>query len=407
VRIFRGWVVVAGAFSVMLVAYGIQYSFGVFFAALLEEFGWSRASLSGAFSLYAAAYCIVGFPAGRLTDVWGPRPVITLGGVFLGAAFVGMAFVTRLWHPYVLYGVVAAIGMGTAYVPCSATVVRWFVRRRGLATGLASTGASLGSLVFPPIAQLLITAVGWRGAYLVFGIAAVLAIALAATVMRRDPEGVGLHPDGDDRPPPTEVAGDAWPLRRALRTSAFWLLWATFSAAWLPIFIPLVHIPRFTRDLGFSPLVAATVVSALGAGAIVGRLSMGALSDRVGRKRVAGLAMAGQALTFVAFMLVAGLIALYATTFAFGFTYGAVSAMFAPIVGDFFGRARAGSLVGVLFATAGSIAGAGPVAAGALFDLTGSYDAAFALSAALSAIAVILLTLCRPPLLAPAAKPAL
>jgi MFS family permease len=404
---FRGWVVVAGAFSVLLVAYGIQYSFGVFFAALIEDFGWSRASLSGAFSLYAAAYCVVGFPAGRLTDAWGPRPVITFGGVVLGAAFVGMAFVTQLWQPYVLYGVVAAIGMGTAYVPCSSTVVRWFVRRRGLATGLASTGSSLGSMVFPPIAQLLITAVGWRGAYLACGVLAMVAIALAATVMRRDPEELGLHPDGDDRPPPNEVAGEAWPLQRALRSSTFWLLWATFTAAWLPIFIPLVHIPRLTRDLGFSPLVGATVVSALGAGAIVGRLVLGALSDRIGRKPVGGLAMVVQALAFVALMMVEGLIPLYATAFVFGVAYGGVSVFFPTIVGDVFGRARAGALVGVLFATAGSISGAGPFAAGVIFDLTGSYDAAFALSAALSAVAALLLALSRPPALAPAARPAL
>jgi MFS family permease len=184
---------------------------------------------------------------------------------------------------------------------------------------------------------------------------------------------------------------------RAMRTSAFWLLWAAFASSWIPIFIPLVHIPRFTRDLGFSPLVAASVVSALGAGAVVGRLLMGGLSDRVGRKGVVGLSMALQALAFVGFVVVGSLTALYATTFAYGFSYGAVSTLFATIVGDFFGRERAGSLVGVLFAMAGSLAGAGPYIAGAIFDATGSYTPAFALSAALSALSVVFLALCRPP----------
>lgn len=123
-RLFYGWVGGGGAFIVLFVAYGAQYSFGVFFAALLDEFGWSRASLAGAFSLYAFAYCIVGFPAGQLTDVWGPRRVILVGGCFLGVALAGMAAVTQLWQPYVLYGLVAAIGMGTAYVPCHATVLK-------------------------------------------------------------------------------------------------------------------------------------------------------------------------------------------------------------------------------------------------------------------------------------------
>jgi len=398
VAIFQGWFIVAGAFAVLFVAYGTQYSFGVFFAALLDDFGWSRASLAGAFSLYAVGYCVAGFPAGQLTDVWGPRRVITIGGVFLGSAFVGMAFVTELWQPYVLYGVVAALGMGTAYVPCNATVVRWFVRRRGLASGIASSGASLGAFALPPIAQVLISVVGWRGAYLVFGVGVMVALVLSAMVMRRDPESLGLHPDGDDHGVAAGAAAQApWPVGRAMRTSAFWLLWAAFALSWIPIFIPLVHIPRFTRDLGFSPLVAASVVSALGAGAVVGRLLMGGLSDRVGRKPVVALSMALQALAFVGFVVVGSLTALYATTFAYGFSYGAVSTLFATIVGDFFGRERAGSLVGVLFAMAGSLAGAGPYIAGAIFDATGSYTPAFALSAALSALAVVFLALCRPP----------
>jgi len=137
-RIFYGWVIVGGAFLVLFTAYGSQYAFGVFFRALLEEFGWGRARLSGVFSLYAFLYGALGVAAGRLTDWWGPRAVIAFGGLFLGAGLAGMSQVSALWQPYLLYGVVAAIGMSTAYVPCSATVVKWFVERRGLALGVAS-----------------------------------------------------------------------------------------------------------------------------------------------------------------------------------------------------------------------------------------------------------------------------
>jgi MFS family permease len=202
---FYGWVIVGGAFAVLFVAYGAQYSFGVFFSALLEEFGWSRASLSGVFSLYAFAYCVFGFPAGRLTDRWGPRLVIGIGGLFLGAAFAGMALVTELWQPYVLYGLVAALGMGTTYVPCNTTVVRWFVARRGLAVGIAGSGGSLGNFVLPPVMQLLVGALGWRAAYVVLGAATVVLLMLVAGVMRRDPESLGLHPDGAPQPPPPPV----------------------------------------------------------------------------------------------------------------------------------------------------------------------------------------------------------
>ena len=102
-----------------------------------------------------------GLVAGRLTDRWGPRAVIGGGGVLLGAGLAGMSRVDALWQPYVLYGGVAALGMSTAFVPCNATVVRWFVRRRGLAVGLATAGGSLGTFVLPPVAHWLVSGLGW------------------------------------------------------------------------------------------------------------------------------------------------------------------------------------------------------------------------------------------------------
>lgn len=396
---FYGWVVVAGAFLVLFCAYGVQYSFGVFFAALLDEFGWSRASLAGAFSLYAFAYCLFGFPAGRLTDRWGPRRVIAAGGVVLGGALAGMATVSRLWQPYLLFGLVAALGMGTAYVPCNATVVKWFVRYRGLAVALSTTGASVGTFVLPPLAQWLVATVGWRRAYVIFGAGILIVLNLVALVMRRDPESVGLAPDGDRRPrtAAAPAAAPGWSLGRAARTPAFWLLAGAFIATWLPVFIPLVHLVRFARDLGFPPLVGASVVSVLGAGAVVGRLVMGALSDRLGRRAVVAAAMALQAAAFLGFMAVRDLPMLYAAAGLFGYSYGAVSTLFTAMVGDFFGRDQAGTLVGVLFAIAGSMAGWGPLIAGAVHDATGSYTPAFALAAALNVVAMALLALCRPP----------
>lgn len=397
-RPFYGWVIVGGAFAVLFVAYGAQYSFGVFFAALLEEFGWSRAALSGVFSLYAFAYCVFGFPAGRLTDRWGPRSVIAAGGLFLGAAFAGMALVTDLWQPYVLYGLVAALGMGTTYVPCNTTVVRWFVARRGLAVGIAGSGGSLGNFVLPPVAQLLVGTLGWRAAYVVLGVATVVLLTLVARVMRRDPESLGLQPDGAPQAPVAESPeADPWPFREAIRTVPFWMLAAAFTATWIPVFIPLVHVVPLTRDLGYAPLVAASVVSVLGVGAMLGRLLLGAVSDRIGRKGAIAIGMGFQALTFLAFAVVRELPALLVTAFTFGASYGAISTLFPAIVGDFFGRREAGVLVGVLFAVAGSMAGIGPVAAGAIYDARGRYDLAFALAAGLNVLALLLLAVSRPP----------
>jgi MFS family permease len=397
-RLFYGWIVVAGAFLVLFTAYGAQYSFGVFFNALLEEFGWSRASLAGVFSLYAFTYAAFGFPAGRLTDRWGPARVIAIGALFLGGALAGMALVTRLWQPYVLYGLVAALGMGTAYVPCNSTVVKWFVRRRGLAVGIASSGGSVGTFLLPPLAQATLAALGWRGAYAACGVVVALVLVTVSRVMRRDPESLGLHADGD--PPAAATAappGPAWSLGGAVRTPALWLLGAAFTATWIPVFIPLVHLVAYARDLGHSPLLGASLVSALGAGAVMGRLIMGGVSDRVGRRPTIAAAMGLQAVAFGGFAVAGGLAGLYLASFVFGFSYGTISTLFPAIVGDYFGREQAGALVGFLFMVAGSMAAWGPLGAGAIHDATGSYAPAFATAAACNLAAVALLLGCRPP----------
>src|SRR5262249_56703883 len=101
-------------------AYGAQFSFGVFFSALPDEFGWSRAALSGVFSLYAFGYDTLAFVSGGLTDRWSPRLVIATGGLFLGADSIAMSFTRSLWQPYVLYGLFAAVGLSTSYVPSGA-----------------------------------------------------------------------------------------------------------------------------------------------------------------------------------------------------------------------------------------------------------------------------------------------
>jgi MFS family permease len=397
--LFYGWVVVAGAFLVLFTAYGAQYAFGVFFSALLEEFGWSRASLSGVFSLYAFTYSGFGLVAGSLTDRWGPRLVIALGGALLGLGLIGMSATTTLWHPYVLYGLVAALGMSTAYVPCNATVARWFVRRRGLAVGIASAGGSLGTFAFPPVAHYLVSRGGWRWAYVVLGAGTLLTLNLVATLMRRDPESAGLAPDGDQGGPGPGQAGPdrPWTVGRAARSAAFWILFAVFASTWIPVFIPLVHLVPLATGLGISPLLAATLVSALGAAAMLGRLSMGAASDRMGRRPALALALALQAGAFIGFAVGGDLAALYAASLVFGFSYGAGSTLFPAMVTDFFGREQAGSLVGILFAMAGSMAAWGPLGAGWIYDRHGSYEPAFWLAAGLNLLALAFLALARSP----------
>jgi MFS family permease len=290
--------------------------------------------------------------------------------------------------------------MSTANVPCTATVARWFVRRRGLATGLAAAGGSFGAFCLPPIAQLLVSGVGWRRAYVIFGAAIFLMLNLLAPLMKRDPEGLGLAPDGDRLTEAGDVRserGHDYTIRQAMRTRAFWVLFALFAATWIPIFAPLVHLVPLARGLGVDPLVATTLVSALGMAGIVGRLFMGSLSDRIGRRPAIGIGLLIQVAAFLGLAVAGALPALFAASIAFGFSYGAVASLFSPIVADFFGRERAGSLVGLLFAMSGSMAALGPLGAGFIYDRTGSYGPAWVASAALNVVALGLLAWARPP----------
>src|SRR5215475_1436270 len=321
-------------------AYGAQFSFGVFFSALLEEFGWSRAALSGVFSLYAFGYGTLAFVSGGLTDRWGPRVVIATGGLFLGAGWIAMSFTRSLWQPYVFYGVIAALGMSTAFVLCGAIVARWFVRRRGLAAGIASAGGSLGALALAPFAQLLVSNLGWRWAYVIFGTAILVVLNVLAPLLKRDPETMGLAPDGEASRSSVSAGVPAtrdYTVPQALRSRAFWVLLALFTATWIPVFNPLVHLVRLARGLGIEAMLAATLVSALGMAAIAGRVGLGTLSDRVGRRPALAFSLILQVAAFLGFAAAASLPGLYAAAILFGFSYGAIGALFPAVVAAFFG----------------------------------------------------------------------
>ena len=164
-RLFYGWVVLACVSLVLLLTYGMQYSFGVFLTIMLPDLGWSRASLAGAFSLYSLVYIGLSVASGHLTDRVGPRWVIAFGGCCLGSGMILVSRIHTPWQFYLCYGVLAGVGMSAAYVPCTATAVKWFQHRRGLAVGIAGGGASLGIAGVPPLSEALIARLGWRQTY--------------------------------------------------------------------------------------------------------------------------------------------------------------------------------------------------------------------------------------------------
>ncbi|MBI3249602.1 MAG: MFS transporter [Deltaproteobacteria bacterium] len=415
-RLFYGWIVTACAFCVLFLTYGVQYSFGVFLPAMLDELGWQRASIAGAFSLYSMMYSGCSLISGRLTDSRGPQFVIALGGVLLGLGIIATSRMSAMWHMYVFYGLIASLGMSTAYIPCNATVVKWFQRKRGLALGLASSGSSCGILICPPLASHLIAQWGWRPVYCAGGVTILLLLNVVARFMVRSPELLGLAPDGDTPSPtglapasPSAHANDAsqpvtviapsggWTLQQAWRLPAFWLLFVVFVIMLLTVPVPFVHIVAYARDLGFSPTQGALAVSLMGLCAFVGSLSLGPLSDRIGRKQGLRISLILQVVAFLLFLSANSLGQLYCGAAAFGFFYGSMATLFPALIGDFFSRLHAGTITGFLFAGAGILGAWGPMIAGYLRDTSGSYHVAFMCSIATSVVALSLFLLTPKP----------
>src|ERR1700719_2465548 len=196
-RIFRGWLVVAGAFNISLVGCGSAYSFSAFVASLQKDFGASRGSVSLVFSLAGFLYFGLGIVSGPLADRAGSRRLAVSGMILTGLGLAAASVARSLPEVYAAYGLGVGLGVGCAYVPAIGAVQRWFVRRRGFASGLAVSGIGVGTLAMPPLASLLIEMLGWRGAYLALGALAAIVGGGMALLIENDPRDRGLSPDGD------------------------------------------------------------------------------------------------------------------------------------------------------------------------------------------------------------------
>lgn len=390
-RVFDGWKVVAAAFNVLFVVYAIQFSFGTFVDDVVADTGWSETRLQLIFAIYIFGYSAMSAVTGSLTDRFGPRRVVAIGAGLLTAGYLVWATAPNLWIAFLGLGVIAPLGMSASWVPCNATVVRWFVQRRGLAIAVTTAGGSLANIIAPPVAATIVDARGWRTALAGFAVVGGAVMLTAAYWFRRDPESVGQYPDGLDRPA-AEPATAGFTPNEAMRTPTYWLLLCMYALSFLVVFVPFVHINQFATGLGITSVTAATVISAIGIGGLAGRLSVGTISDRLGRKRMVLFAFALETLAFVAIASADGLAMLYPAATAFGFAYGAGVVLLPALVGDYFGRAHAGAIVGRIFATAGSMAAVGPYVAQLLFDASGSYRVAFLLCAGANAAALLMAT---------------
>ena len=398
-RYFYGYNIVAAGFITQAVVIGAMFTYGVFFKELEAAFGWSRTLVSGASSVAFLCMGIGGVIAGSLNDRFGPRSILTFSSISLGLGYILMSQMGASWQLYLLYGLLVGIGFATHDVITLSTIARWFIRRRGMMTGLVKVGTGAGQLVVPLLAAAMIARLGWRSAYLVIGLVSLTALVAVAQLMKRDPEGLGLYPDGVQ--PTGTTSGPAaqissLTLSGAARTLTFWSLCIAEFMIFGCLLTTIVHIVPHARDLGLQPTTAAAVLSTIGGISMLGRIVMGTAIDTIGGKRALVLSLTLLIISLVWLQVAANAWMLFAFAVMYGFAHGALFTVMSPTVAEFFGTASHGLIFGVVL-FCGTLGGSlGPLLAGYIFDLTGTYRAAFITLATMALIGLVLAILIRP-----------
>jgi MFS transporter, OFA family, oxalate/formate antiporter len=308
----------------------------------------------------------------------------------LGLAVASMA--RSLTEVYAAYALGVGLGVGCSYVPSVGAVQRWFVARRGLASGLAVSGIGLGTLVMPPVASLLIATLGWRNAYLVLGGSAAAVGAGMALLIRNDPRDCGLGPDGAPLHPADRLARPAGTsMGDAIRSRRFVRLYAACLISSFGVFVPFVHLVPYAIDHGVARSSAVLLIGVIGIGSTAGRFVLGGLADRMGRQLALSAMFVGMALSLAAWAFAAEFWPLAGFAFAYGVFYGGWVAVLPSVVMDCFGGRNVSGIIGVLYTSVAFGTLIGPSAAGFAFDIGGSYTAPILASAGANIVATVIM----------------
>ncbi|HSS01036.1 MAG TPA: MFS transporter [Kofleriaceae bacterium] len=395
-RPFRGWWVVAAAFAVTFLGFGCAYTFSAFLEPLQREFGASRGEVSLVFSLAGFLYFALGIVSGPLADRWSSRGFAIGGMLLMGIGLALASWATSLVQVYLAYGLGVGLGLGCAYVPVVGAVQRWFVRKRGLASGLAVSGIGVGTLAVPPVASWLIARFGWRDAYLVIGCVTAVVGSGMSLLVDNDPAQRGLAPDGepvrgDPASRPAPAAGVS--VRDAVRSRRFIGLYVSCLICSFGLFVPFVHLVPYAVDHGVPSTTAVLLVGAIGVGSSAGRLFLGGVADRMGRRWALPVMFLGMGLSFLIWAASTSAWPLAIFALLFGVFYGGFVALAPTLVADSFGGRNVGALIGILYPSVAFGTLVGPSAAGFAFDASGSYQVPILASAATNLLAAAILAL--------------
>jgi len=379
-RIFYGWIVVAVAATVVLVTAGVRAAPGAFLLSMTDEHGWSTAAVSFAAAIGLVAFGLAGPLSGWLMGRLGVKRVVILSLLTTGSALLVSSVVTQIWQLTLTFGLFAGIGSGLVASVLGPTVAaRWFVRDRGLVTGLFGASSSAGQLVFIPVLTVLAVAFDWRLAAVALAVLALLLIPPVILFVRNDPSEVNERPlgapDGPIRPPPPPDAGI---MRRAVRTPDFWFLAGTFFVCGATSNgVVGTHFIPHAVEHGFTQTAAASALAVMGVFNFVGTIASGWLTDRYDPRKLLLMyyTFRGLSLLFLPFVHDTMTIGVFAILF--GLDYIATVPPTVALAADRFGAHNVGVVYGWVFAAHMLGAAIAAWVAGVVRESVGDYAAAF------------------------------
>jgi MFS transporter, OFA family, oxalate/formate antiporter len=389
---FYGYVIIASIFFIQMVMVGPRISYGVFIKPLTDEFGWSRALISGAYSISAIVLGLSGVVMGWFNDRVGPRIVVIICGILTGSGLMLMYFMHSTWQLYLFYSIIFGLGMGGLISPQMSTVTRWFISRRNIMLGLLMAGGGLGGIIGPPFITWLVYTYSWREALLFTGIGVLVLVILLAQFLKRDPSQTGQIPyqKGNETRKKTYVVIEELSLNQALRTGKFWLFsLMMFCMGFCGVTI-LVHVAPLAIDRGISATSAAMILSATNVAITAGSLIIGLIADKIGSRKIL-IICEFLILCVILFLLPvnsAPVLGIIVVLMYLGF--GGIAVLQGTIIAELFGMKSNGIILGCVNFIYTIGASLGAWLAGLLFDATGNYQWVFSVCGVLSIISIIM-----------------
>lgn len=394
-KFFYGWIIVLAGLLLSLIMYGVVDAFAIMFKPISEEFQWDRGTVSASSMINWLSFGLGNLVFGTLTDRLGSRRVIIFGGLLFVLATALMSQIHSLWHLYLFFGVIMAIGRSAAGVPLTALVTRWFTRNQGLALALAQS-QNVGSAVFAPLTVFLLSQYSWRGAYIGLGLVGLLIIPMA--LLMRDPGNRRRSGSpGLSGPSPSTAPVSGMTLREAMRTRVFWTLNLMVIGCCTCHSCILLHGVNHMTDVGLTATTAAHIVAVMAIFGMIGKVANGVLADKIGAKWAIAGFLTLQAIVIPLFVNAHEVPTFYMWAVLFGLGFGGPMPVYAMLFREYFGTRHIGSILGVFFLVASFGMGSGSMMGGVLYNLFGSYAIPFFTSTTTGLIAAILaLTLPSP-----------